>query len=179
MGIHGGHGMHVRPIFDAGRQHRLERDRGGAFGRHSVPCHHSEHAKNIQNGLIDAIGRKVAESVEIRLILKLERPGDGPQQVHTVLRGKVEVARHHGGRITRVHQPVAIPVVWIEPRRARSAAFWVRLPNDDRLVLQFGDGRDNLEPFRQVAKLIFDAHHHVPLHELRRALGVEADEVQR
>ena len=47
--------------------------------------------------------------------------------------------------------------------------------------LPFSSGKEATisKPFAEVAQLVRDAHHDVALDELRRALGVEGDEVER
>ena len=171
--------MNVGLLLDAAGEHVVERGGGRVLDGHAAAGHHAEHSKDIQHGLVDAVGGKVAKAVEIGLVLKLEGPGDGAEEIHPVFGGQVQVARHDGGGVAGVHHAVAVGVLGIDARRTGGAALRIGLADDDGTSLQLGVGGDDFEALGQVAKLILDAHDHAALGEFGRAFGVEADEIER
>ena len=68
-------------------------------------------AHGVQHRLVDAVRREVAEAVEVRLVLELERPRHGAEQVHAVQVGKLVGPRDLRGGVARVHRAVAIRVL--------------------------------------------------------------------
>ena len=75
-----GHGVNVGLLLDAAGEHVVERRGVRVLDGHAVAGHHAEHSEDIQHGLVDAVGGKVAKAVEIGLVLELEgpwRPGPG------------------------------------------------------------------------------------------------------
>ena len=88
--------------------------------------------------------------------------------------------RRVGGRgVAGVKRAVAVAVLGKDRRRAGRTAVRVGFADDDRPILQPGKAGDDLEPAIDVLKLGRDARLDVPLHELRRALGVEREEIER
>ena len=133
--------------------------------------------KTFSTGRSMPLRRQHAEAGEVRLVLELERPRQRAFEVHAVPVGQVVLAREARGRVAGVHRAVA--VAELRPL-AGGAAVGVGLADDDRLVLQLRERRDDARtPSSIVAELVGDAHPHVAVHELGRALGVERDEVDR
>src|ERR1051326_134298 len=97
-----GESVDVRLVFDAAGHHRLQVGGAGILDRHAVAGHHGQHAVNVEDRLIDAVGGEVPEAVEVRLIFEFESPGDGPQQVDAVLGREVEMAGYDCRGIARI-----------------------------------------------------------------------------
>src|SRR5207237_3837476 len=60
-------------LTDAHVAHGFERKRTRAVNRHELAAHPPQHTKDVQYRLVDAVGRQIAESVEVRLAFELER----------------------------------------------------------------------------------------------------------
>ena len=84
---------------DAAFDHGFERDR--AVTGHGQPpaVHLTEHAEDIEHRLVDAVARERAEAGEVRLIFKLEGPGQRALEIHAVFVGEVVFARETCGGI--------------------------------------------------------------------------------
>ena len=79
----------------------------------AIAAHLAQHAERVQDGLVDAVGRQIAEAVEVRLVLEEERPRDGAEQVHAAQVGQLVGARDLQGRVGREHRAVAVAVLRI------------------------------------------------------------------
>ncbi len=157
----------------------IQGDRAGAHGLHPLPAHQPEHAEHVQHRLLDAVGGQRAEAVEPRLVFELEGPGDGAEEVHAVTPRQVVLPGEGRRRVAGVERPVAVSVLRIDAGRAGGASLGVGFANDDGLAAQLRKRRDDFEAAVDVGELGGDAHADVALDDLRPALGVEADEVER
>ena len=173
----------VGALADADVPHRLERDGTGNFHRDAIAAHLPEHPEAVQHRIGKAVGRKVAEAVEIRLILELECPCHRAEQVHLVQVRELIGAGDLLSGVTRIHRAVAIRVVRIGPDRARRATLRIGLADDNRDVLELGIGGDDRKSIRDGAELDPDGHPDpggvVFFDDPRRALRMKRDVVER
>ena len=128
--------------------------------RDAIAAHLPEHPEHVDDGLVDAVGREIAEPVEVRLVLEEERPRHGADEIDRCRSASSIRARDLLGRVAREHRAVAVRVRRIRPDRTRRAAFRIRFADHDRRVRELREGRDDGEAVVDRAELVADAHPH-------------------
>ena len=124
----GGDGVYVRAGSYAVLDELVQANGGGAGGGELVAVELAEHAEDVEDGLVDAVGGEFPEAGEGWLVLKLEGPDDASLEVDAVLAGEL-VDPDHGLRdADAVKGAVAVAVL---RALAGGAAFRVRLGEED------------------------------------------------
>src|SRR5213082_4080031 len=93
---------------NAAAQNFLERHGAVAFHRQPPAVHLAEHAEDVEHRLVDAVAGERAEPGEVRMVLKLECPGESAFDIHAVALGQLGDASEARGGVARIHRPVAI-----------------------------------------------------------------------
>ena len=174
-----GQGVDVRMIAHAGCQQRVQRYRTIARRVHPIAAHQGGHAEEIEHRLVDAVGGERAKALEVILVLEFERPAEHGAQIDAAAVPQFEQPLVGRSRIGRVERAVAIVVGGIDLARAGRAALGIGLAQDDRQPAQGRVSRDDLESPVGIAQFLGDSHGDATLIDLRPALGVERDEIER
>ncbi len=130
----------------AGFDKIVERNYGRAARFNAVAGHETRHAEEIEDRLVDAVGRERAKTFEIVLALKFRRTRTAwRHQVYLVRVLQLEKRFDGCRRVCGVERPVAVGVRGIVLHGTCCAAFGVGFAQDDGQMAILRVFRDDLE----------------------------------
>src|SRR5579875_3823955 len=175
MAMSRSNGIDVRLPTHAVLKDLFDRQSARAFHPHPVSRQFAVHSEDVHHGLIDAVGRQLAEASEIGLVFKFKCPGDGSFDVQVVFPGEFVGPGYRLRHADAVKRTISVAVL---TTFACSASYWVRFAQDDGSVLPLRVGGDDSHAEIHRTQLFADVHLHMSVDKLRTALGVVADEIE-
>ena len=102
MAAAGSDGVDIGMFAHARLQNLVDADRAAALSFYPLAFHQAKHPEKVKDGLVDAVGGQCAEPVEVRLVFKLEGPGEKAFKIRMIAVGQVEHVANRSCSVGRI-----------------------------------------------------------------------------